>query len=62
MNKSPKDKGEMLLHKVTEIRAENQSKGCRFGEGVFHETGSDFRVDVRGFPRVYHKEAFLGRM
>ena len=55
MNKSPKDKGEMLLHKVTEIRAENQSKGCRFGEGVFHETGSDFRVDVRGFPRVYHK-------
>lgn len=51
-----------MLHEVAEIRAENQSKGCRFREGVFHETGSDFRVDVRGFRRVCHKEAFLGRM
>lgn len=50
-----------MLHEVAEIRAENQSKGCRF-RGVFHETGSDFRVDVRGFRRVCHKEAFLGRM
>ena len=52
----------MLLQEVSEIRAENQSKGCIFREEAFHETGADFRVDARGFPRMCRKKAFLGTM